>query len=108
MLASLSPMQAASSPQPLLAIHAILPSIATDIFKHSFASCRTNLYLCVSIHFSTMPALLDFCHEILHDIIIQVYPEDLAALSASCQTLNKYIRGNRLLWRDVYLRHFVS
>jgi len=55
-----------------------------------------------------MPFLLDLADEILHNILIEVCPEDLAALSRSCQTLNKYIDNNPLLWRDIYLKYFVS
>lgn len=55
-----------------------------------------------------MPPFLDLANEILHDILVDVYPEDLAALSRSCHTLNKYIRNNRILWKEVYLKYFVS
>jgi hypothetical protein len=55
-----------------------------------------------------MPSLLDLCHEVLHDVVSEVQPADLAVLSKSCRALNGYIKGNRLLWRDVFLKHFVS
>lgn len=55
-----------------------------------------------------MPPLLDLADEILHTIFIEVYPEDLAALARSCRTLNKHIHNNRLLWKEIYLKHFVS
>jgi hypothetical protein len=55
-----------------------------------------------------MPFLLDLADEILHHILIEVCPVDLAALSRSCQTLNKYIDNNPLLWREIYLKYFVS
>jgi hypothetical protein len=58
--------------------------------------------------YSKMPSLLDLCHEILHDVFVQVQPADLAALSKTCAAFSSYINGNRLLWKDVYLKHFVS
>ena len=55
-----------------------------------------------------MPFLLDLADEILHNILIEVYAEDLAALSQSCQRLKRYIDNNPLLWREIYLKYFVS
>jgi hypothetical protein len=54
------------------------------------------------------PALLDFCHEILHNILIHLLPADLASVSRTCRGFNTYIKGNRLLWRDLYVLNFVS
>ncbi|KAF2423168.1 hypothetical protein EJ08DRAFT_737587 [Tothia fuscella] len=53
-----------------------------------------------------MPSLLSLCHEILHDILTNVEPADLGKLAQSCQTFNSYIKGNKLLWKDVYLKHY--
>jgi hypothetical protein len=55
-----------------------------------------------------MPDLVSLCHEVLHDILCEVNPADLGALSQTCQTFSSYIKNNRLLWKDVYLRHFVG
>ena len=53
-------------------------------------------------------ALLDLCHEVLHAVLEQVQPEDLGRLSRCCKTLDSFIRCNRLLWRELYLKNFVS
>lgn len=55
-----------------------------------------------------MAELLGLCHELQHEILKEVDPQDLAALSGSCKTFNGYIKNNRLLWKDVYLQNFVS
>lgn len=53
-----------------------------------------------------MAQLLELSHELLHCIFIEVAPADLAALSASCRTFRSYIRNNRLLHKDLYIRHY--
>lgn len=53
-----------------------------------------------------MAHLLELSHELLHCIFIEVSPSDLAALSISCHSLHAYIRGNRLLHKDLYIRHY--
>jgi hypothetical protein len=55
-----------------------------------------------------MSQLLTQPPEILHNILQQVDPEDLASLSKTCQTLRHFIQNDRLLWKSQYLRHFVS
>lgn len=54
-----------------------------------------------------MPLLLDVCHEILHDIFVNVEPADLGRLSQTCKPFNSFIKGNRILWRDMYLGNYV-
>lgn len=51
-----------------------------------------------------MAFLLEMCHEVLHDILAEVNPKDLGALLQSCRALHSYIKDNRMLWKDVYLR----
>lgn len=53
-----------------------------------------------------MAQFLELSHELLHCIFIEVSPSDLAALSASCRSLHSYIRNNRLLHKDLYVRHY--
>jgi hypothetical protein len=55
-----------------------------------------------------MSQLLPQPPEILHNILRQVEPEDLARLSKSCRMLHQFILNDRLLWKAQYLRHFVS
>ena len=55
-----------------------------------------------------MPPFLDLADELLYNILIEARPEDLAALTQTCRALNKYICNNRLLWRNTYLKYFVS
>lgn len=54
-----------------------------------------------------MAGLLDLCHEILHAIVVEVDPQDIAALSKCCSTLHKFISSNRLLFREQFLKNFV-
>jgi hypothetical protein len=53
-----------------------------------------------------MAQFLELSHELLHCIFIEVLPSDLAALSASCRSLHAYIRNNKLLHKDLYVRHY--
>lgn len=52
--------------------------------------------------------ILSLPHEVLHGIVIRVDPLDVASLCSSCQVLNNYIKKNRLLFKELYLAHFVS
>lgn len=49
-----------------------------------------------------MAALLELSHELLHCIFSEIDPADLAPLSQTCHLLRSYIKGNRLLHRDLY------
>ena len=53
-----------------------------------------------------MSSLLELSHELLHCIFCEIEPADLSALSRTCRDLNSYIRGNRLLHKDLYVRRF--
>lgn len=55
-----------------------------------------------------MASLLELSHELLHCIFTEIEPADLAAVSRSCGTLNSYIKGNRLLCKELYLRRYVG
>jgi hypothetical protein len=46
--------------------------------------------------------------EVLHNIIQDVDPKDLAALSQCCKKLAGFITDNQSLFRDVYLAKLVS
>lgn len=50
--------------------------------------------------------LLDLPHEVLHNILANVGPQDLAGLCC-CHALNDFIRNDRLLHKELYLRNFV-
>lgn len=52
--------------------------------------------------------LLSLPHEVLHNIIVQVDPGDVARLPRCCRTLNQYIKNNPLLFKEIYLTHFVG
>ena len=54
------------------------------------------------------PNLLTLPHEVLHNVLVRVDPQDVARLPASCRVLNTYIKNNRLLFKELYLSHFVS
>lgn len=53
-----------------------------------------------------MSSLLELSHELLHCIFCGIEPADLSALSRTCKDLNSYIRGNRLLHKDLYMRRY--
>lgn len=53
-----------------------------------------------------MASLLELSHELLHCIFTEIDPADLASLCRACGTLNSYIRGNRLLHKDLYVRRY--
>ena len=50
--------------------------------------------------------LLELSHELLHCIFTEIEPVDLSALNRTCKTLHRYIRGNKLLHKDLYLRRY--
>lgn len=54
-----------------------------------------------------MACLLELSHELLHCVLTYVEPADLAALSRSCGAFNEYIKGNKLLCKNLYLQRFV-
>ena len=51
--------------------------------------------------------LLNLPHEVLHRILINVDPQDLGRLCC-CRTLSSFIKSDRLLWKELYLRSFVG
>lgn len=53
-----------------------------------------------------MSTLLELSHELLHCIFTEIDPADLAPLSLTCRTLYSYIRANRLLHKDLYMRRY--
>lgn len=50
--------------------------------------------------------LLELSHELLHCIFIEIDPADLAPLSSTCRLLHSYIKGNRLLHKDLYVLRY--
>ncbi|KAF2721603.1 hypothetical protein K431DRAFT_246856 [Polychaeton citri CBS 116435] len=53
-----------------------------------------------------MAGLLELSHELLHCIFTEINHADLAALGASCKTLHSYIKGNRLLHKELYIGRY--
>lgn len=53
-----------------------------------------------------MSMLLELSHELLHCIFVEVTAADLSSLSRSCRRLNSYVRSNRLLHKDLYVRRY--
>lgn len=45
--------------------------------------------------------------EVLHSILAYVGPEDLASLRC-CHSLSEFIKHDRLLFKEIYLRHYVG
>lgn len=54
----------------------------------------------------TMASLLELSHELLHCIFASIEPRDIAALSLSCRSFHAYIRGNRLLHREIFIQRY--
>ena len=50
--------------------------------------------------------LLDLPPEVLHSIIANTDAQDLARLCC-CRTLNDFIKYDRLLYKELYLKNFV-
>ncbi|KAF1983514.1 hypothetical protein K402DRAFT_338324 [Aulographum hederae CBS 113979] len=50
------------------------------------------------------PSLLDFCPELLHNIISYTNVPDCAALAKSCTVLRNFLKDNRILWKEMYLK----
>ena len=51
--------------------------------------------------------LLDLPHEVLHGILVNTNPQDLAPLCC-CRALDDFIKNDRLLHKELYLKYFVS
>lgn len=51
-----------------------------------------------------MTHLFDLPSEVLLGILGQVSPDDLDPVSKTCRFLNRFVKGNRALCRDIYLR----
>ncbi|KAF3918198.1 hypothetical protein ABW20_dc0105615 [Dactylellina cionopaga] len=50
--------------------------------------------------------LLDLPHELLHQILLDVNPSDVATLRLTCTFLDKYIRKNELLFKEQFLQYW--
>lgn len=50
---------------------------------------------------------LNLPHEILQSLLQHCECWDLGRLAQVCTSLRDFIQGNDLLWRSVYLNHFV-
>lgn len=55
-----------------------------------------------------MSCLLGLSNELIHEILLKVGPADLAHVSQCCRSLYTFISDNELLWKELYLEHFVS
>jgi hypothetical protein len=53
-----------------------------------------------------MTNILDLCHEVLHVIFEHLGPDDIAALTGTCQAFHLYMQNNNILWRNLYLQHY--
>ncbi|KAK6344576.1 hypothetical protein TWF718_006536 [Orbilia javanica] len=49
-------------------------------------------------------ALLDLPHELLHQILLNVDPADLARVRLTCTFLDRYLKKNELLFKELYLQ----
>lgn len=63
---------------------------------------RSINYTCV-----IMVDLLSLPQEVLHGILTEVNPTDLATVCRCCRSLNSLVRNNRLLHKELYLRSWV-
>ncbi|KAF2840106.1 hypothetical protein M501DRAFT_1002387 [Patellaria atrata CBS 101060] len=53
-----------------------------------------------------MPGLLDLSAELMQEVLKEVDPEDLARLSSTNRALHSFITGNRLLWKELFLKTY--
>ncbi|KAK6497034.1 hypothetical protein TWF481_002012 [Arthrobotrys musiformis] len=49
-------------------------------------------------------ALLDLPHELLHQVLLNVDPADLARVRLTCAFLDQYLKKNELLFKELYLQ----
>ncbi|KAK4617535.1 hypothetical protein CLAFUR4_12648 [Fulvia fulva] len=94
------------APAPLLCCHHFSPAISpvstpSDSRRYTMADFDET-----AVPANPMASLLELSHELLHCIFTEIEPADLAAVSQSCQALHGYIRGNRLLHKDLYIRRY--
>ena len=66
-------------------------------------SIHNDLLICLIVMTNN---LLDLPHEVLHCIFTHVDPHDIAHLSC-CRALRAFIKCDRVLFRDIYLKNFV-
>jgi hypothetical protein len=107
----------------LITLHCIASGVLNDICSCSrrtprslgvpasvttLASCIlvTRLPYCYASSPVQMATLLELSHELLHCIFTEITPTDLSAVSRTCKDLNSYIRGNKLLHKDLYLQRY--
>ena len=55
-----------------------------------------------------MVQLLDLPHEVLNSIFVETEASDLAASIRTCHRLRSFVSHNHLLYREIYLRTWVS
>jgi hypothetical protein len=75
----------------------------------SFKIGVSHRYILTIYHnptYSRMATLLELSHELLHCIFTEITPNDLSAVSRTCNDFHSYISGNKLLHKDIYLRRY--
>ncbi|KAL8715918.1 MAG: hypothetical protein Q9220_000585 [cf. Caloplaca sp. 1 TL-2023] len=78
-----------------------LYSGTTPLVKSIYSNviCRVDHAYMMAYSLLTLP------WEVLHTILLNVTPRDLAALRC-CRVLDKFIEEDALLFKEIYLRHF--
>lgn len=79
------------------------PASLTSLAFRTFGPCLT---CCHKSSTSRMASLLELSHELLHCIFTEITPTDLSSVSRTCKDLNRYISGNKLLHKDIYLQRY--
>lgn len=88
--------QSTTSPEPPVEHEAAShPFLSTHI--HTWPSHKQNMD-----YFTKLP------HEVLHNVLKDVEPLDLATLSTCCGDLHRFISDNRPLFKELYLTRLVS
>jgi hypothetical protein len=54
-----------------------------------------------------MLSLTQLPPEILQNVLCYINPEDVAAVAQVCQMLWRFMSGNSLLYKAIYLQHLV-
>lgn len=73
---------------------------------HSFSKCLSAMS--PATRESTVSYLLNMPDEVLHHTLTEVNPQDLGRLSQCCQRLYTFIGTNQLLFKEIYLKNWVS
>lgn len=78
--------------------------LITSTYSHLLLFCAE---VGVTIGTAMTSTFLDLPSEVLHSILVNVDPQDIGRLSC-CRDLNNFIKHDRILFKELFLRQLVS